>query len=257
MIDALHISETGLKSTQTWLDHLSNNVANMHTPGYKKTQVNFQDIVAAPTAIQTGNEAAGTRTFSGLGSKISAPMVDFSDGTLKATGRPLDIAVKGTGLLEVILDNGTFAYTRLGNLEVNSEGLLATNGGLALSDRIQIPDDVKKIEIKKDGMVMGIFADNNPPTELGRIQLANVINPNAFRPIGDSLYQTEEGTEIILRQPGEDGSGEIQQGFIEMSNVNLVDEMTSLVLAQRAYQLNARLIQTADQILETINNLRR
>ncbi len=258
MINALHISETGLRSTQTWLDHLSNNIANMHTPGYKKTTVNFQDMVSLPNpALNEHSEAPQVKSFSGIGSKISAPIVDFSEGALKSTGKPLDIAIKGSGLLEVVLANGEFAYTRLGTLGVNEEGLLATSEGLALSDKIQIPADIKKVEIKSDGTVMGTYSESNSKVELGRIQLASAISSDAFHPIGDSLYQVNEGTEITLKQAGESGSGEIVQGFIEMSNVDLVDEMTSLVLAQRAYQLNARLIQTADQILETINNLRR
>lgn len=256
MIDALHISETGLKSTQAWLDYLSNNVANMHTAGYKKANVNFQDIVSPSTLAPGADKANSAKSFSALGSKISEPVIDFSSGSLKSTGRALDVAIKGSGFLELITANGEFAYTRLGNLQVNEEGLLAVNG-LALSDKIQIPENTKKIDVKANGVVVATYSDSDTTVELGQIQLANAINSTSFRPIGDAMYQIDESAEITLHQAGEDGTGEIQQGFIEMSNVDLVDEMTSLVMAQRAYQLNARLIQTADQILETINNLRR
>lgn len=259
MIDALHISETGLRATQTWLDHISNNVANMHTPGYKKMVVNFQDMISAPTSSQEQLSGAGKTKFTGLGSRLSEPSVDLAEGAISATSRPLDIAIKGRGLLEVVLDNGQFAYTRLGSLEVNNEGFLAVRGGPMLSDRIQVPADLKNIEIRKDGTIIGSYADSDAfsEVELGRIQLADVANSSALRPIGNSLFQLDSDTSVVLRQPGESGNGEIMQGFLEMSNVDLVSEMTNIVLAQRAYQLNARLIQTADQILETVNNLRR
>jgi flagellar basal-body rod protein FlgG len=260
VIDALHISESGLKATQTWLDHISNNVANMHTPGFKKMAVNFQDMVSSPPAsAQQQPASAGKADFTVLGSRLSAPNVDLSQGPLSSTSRPLDIAIKGSGMLEVVLDNGEFAYTRLGSLEVNNDGFLAVRGGSMLSDRIQVPVDLKEIEIRKDGTVIGTYSDSNAfsEVELGRIQIADVVSSSALRPIGNSMFQLHDRSDVVLRQPGKDGSGEILQGYLEMSNVDLVGEMTNIVLAQRAYQLNARLIQTADQILETINNLRR
>jgi flagellar basal-body rod protein FlgG len=256
MIEALHISESGLKATQAWLDNISNNIANMHTSGYKSNVVSFNDLVSSPS--NDNSDSINFSAQSGLGTRISAPSINFTAGSLKQTERSLDLSINGEGLFEIVMENGDFAYTRLGNFQINNEGYLTTGNGLMLSDRIQIPADVESISITEDGDVTGVFSENSGTVSLGKIQLASVINTTALHSIGDSLYQfkTENG-EVILQTAGENGSGKLLQGFLEMSNVSLVDEMTNLVLAQRAYQLNARLIQTSDQILETINNMRR
>lgn len=260
MIDAIHISETGLKATQSWLDQLSNNVANMHTPGYKKMSAHFQDIVSSPLqSVNVNIASAQSLEFSGMGSRMSKPSVDMAAGSYSGTSRPLDVAIKGNGLFEVILENGEFAYTRLGSLQINKDGFLAVQGGHMLSDRIQVPADLKSIDIASNGTVTGVYSDSgiHSDIQLGRIQLADVTDSSSLKPMGNAMFQVENDSDIVLRQAGESGNGELMQGFLEMSNVDLVKEMTNLVLAQRAYQLNARMIQAADQVLETVNNLRR
>lgn len=256
MIDTLHVSETGLKANQLWLDHLSNNIANMHTIGYKKSTVSFVDLVqnnSLPNkAISVGSSQHG------LGTTLSEPKIEFNGGALKSTGEDLDIAIRGKGLLEVVLANGDTAYTRRGSLIVNPEGYLATSDGYVLSEKIEIPFDVVGIKINPDGAVEGSFSGGEPSQLLGNIELAIPSSTSLLTPIGGGLYRLDgEYNDLTLNRPGEQGAGEILQGFLETSNVELVDEMTNLVLAQRAYQLNARMIQTADQLLETINNLRR
>lgn len=257
MIDAIHISESGLKSTQKWLDNLSNNIANMYTTGFKKTDVGFLDVVSNSVVTNNAQSNNSYASLSGLGTKLSTPVIDMSSGPLKATSNALDMAVNGSGLFEVVLDDGRYAYTRVGNMQINQEGLLSI-GGYALSDQIHIPADIEEIKINKDGRVVGIYTGEELDIELGQIRLAMVNNTSALVAMGEGFYTVDYlAGEVMLHEPGQAGTGEIAQGFLEMSNVNLVDEMTNIMLAQRAYQLNARLIQTADQILETVNNLRR
>lgn len=257
MIDALHISESGLKANQQWLEHVSNNLANLHTPGYKKTTVNFVDMVRVenspfPTANSTG------QTSTGLGASLSNPRVELESGSVKSTGRPLDVAIRGNGLLEVILPDGTMGYTRSGSLQVNAEGYLTTQSGFVLSSQIEIPYDLSELIIHSNGVVEGVFTGDEANLQLGEILLAQPVDSGSLTPIGNSIFTVpEDYTGLVLSTPGQEGAGEIVQGFLEMSNVSLIDEMSNIVLAQRAYQLNARMIQTADQLLETINNLRR
>lgn len=257
MIEALHISESGLKANQQWLDIVSNNVANLHTPGFKKASVNFIDRVR----VENGATSIAGSQFQpgvGLGTSLSSPRVELTGGNVQASGRELDFAITGKGMLEVILPDGSMGYTRHGSLQINADGYLVTQGGLMLSSQIEIPYDVSKIDIQPNGLIEGFFAGEQNSAPLGEIVLAQMVGSDAYIPLGNSIFKlADKDASVILSPPGEDGAGELVQGFVEMSNVSLVDEMTNIVLAQRAYQLNARLIQTADQMLETINNLRR
>lgn len=256
MIEALHISESGLRATQSWIDNISNNVANMHTAGFKKTGVNFLDLVNK-SSESSGNHIARDDA-GGIGTKISNVEIDFTEGSMKSTGRALDVAIQGRGFLEVINDDGSLLYTRLGSLNVNRDGLLTTISGLELSDQISVPPDVNSVEIRQDGILVATFADGSGELELGQLNLALIPNAGAMDYVGSGLFAVNDMSgDAMLIEPGTEGAGSFLQGFLEMSNVELVDEMTDLVLAQRAYQLNARLIQTVDQILETVNNLRR
>ncbi len=254
MIDALHISQSGLKATQEWIDQISNNVANMQTAGFKKSNVQFENLVS-PTSEASASSGADQV---GMGTRMKQPVIDFTQGPIKTTMRQLDLAINGNGFLEVVTENGDYAYTKLGRLMVNEEGYLAASNGLLLSDQIQVPVDAESIKIREDGVVSVTFADENSEIEIGEIRLAMMPNPDAMTVVGDSLYSVSETSgDTVLQTPGENGAGRLMQGYLEMANVELVEEMTNLVLAQRAYQLNARLIQTTDQILETVNNLRR
>ena len=252
MIDALYISATGLRGQQKHIDTISNNVANLQTPGFKKGQVNFVeltkhsavDAVAAPT--QAAAEGAGTR--------VADIQTDFSTGDIKLTRNPLHVAIDGAGLLA----DGSLRYSRSGQLKLDSEGFLAAANGLRLSAGIQIPEDASELRIETNGEVSVRLANEIERTVLGQLELAQINNPDALIALGDSQYGLKNEEQMpTLGRPGELGLGLVQQGFLEMSNVDLVDEMTSLVLAQRAYQLNARVLQASDQVLETINNLRR
>lgn len=259
MIDALYIANTGLRSQQTQLDVISNNVVNMNTAGFKKSRVDFADLAYRNGKLPEVSKAdakQGSLVGSGIG--ISGSRVDFSGGEIRQTQSPLDIAVQGNGFLEVVTANGEVRYTRAGQLTVDGDGFLATHGGDRLSSNIQVPPDAEAIEVGSNGEVRVRLADDAEAVRLGTIELARFVNTNALKPVGNGYFtaNAETGAPFYAR-PGEAGVGELMQGFVEMSNVDLTEEMTNLMLAQRAYQLNARLLQTSDQILETINNLRR
>jgi flagellar basal-body rod protein FlgG len=251
MLEILQISENGLRTNQEWLNTISHNVSNIQTPGYKKASLNFGELVASTAMPQNGQPS----NFQGMGVAVESNMIDSSMGDIKATGRSLDVAITGTGFLEVELENGDYAYTRVGRLTINQDGRLTTHEGLLLSSDINIPEGTKNIVIGQTGIVTAqIGADET--MELGQLTLVNFTAPEFLHAIGSERYIATEKSgqpEQLIDQPDQG----FMQGYLEMSNVDLIDEMSDLMVAQRAYQLNARLIQTADQILETINNLRR
>ncbi len=251
MLEILQISENGLRTNQEWLNTISHNVSNIQTPGYKKTSLNFGELVTSSVIPQNGQPG----NFQGMGVTVESNMIDARMGDIKATGRSLDIAITGNGFLEVELENGDYAYTRVGRLTVNQDGRLTTHDGLLLSSDINIPSGTKNILIGQTGMVTANIGTDET-IELGQLTLVNFSAPEFLHAIGSERYIVTEKSgqpEQLIDQPDQG----FMQGYLEMSNVDLIDEMSDLMMAQRAYQLNARLIQTADQILETINNLRR
>lgn len=256
MIDALHISESGLRATQKWIDSISNNVANMQTAGFKKSAVHFSNLVRG--GEPTDGAASGNGTVTGAGTRLAEQVTVFSMGSVQATNSPLDVVIQGNGFFEVLRDDGSLAYTRLGRLKVAADGQLTSISGAPLSGDIRIPPDVEAIDIQPDGTIRGRVSGSEEIIELGQLKLARIGNPEAMHAIGDGFYvATSESGDASIQTAGSEGVGSLLQGHLEMSNVDLVEEMTSLVLAQRAYQLNARIVQTADQVMETINNLRR
>lgn len=262
MIDALNISESGLHATQKWIDSISNNVANMQTVGYKKMSVNFSNMVNQPASPGAPAADSQDNAAYGIGTQIASVNSVFTNGSIKSTKNELDVAIQGNGFFEVIRSDGTFAYTRAGQFKVNSEGALTTIDGLPLSADIRIPPDVSSVQIEANGNIKGLVASTGEVIDLGELRIANVIDPQSLKTVGNGLYVNDRSVNdsadsITLESAGTNGTGQLLQGFLEMSNVDLIEEMSSLVLAQRAYQLNARIIQTADQVMETINNLRR
>jgi flagellar basal-body rod protein FlgG len=254
MIDALYISATGLRSQQEQIDVISNNVANMQTPGFKRSRVNFAEM----TGVQPAPETIVAPQFNGDGARVLSTMAIFSEGELKATQNPTDIAIDGAGLYELQNEAGEKFYTRAGQFRVDAEGYLVSVNGLRLAQGVQISPDAKDIRIAPTGEISALLGNDTERTELGVIELASFASPDALTAVGQNMFSVTEGSGApTLGKPGDVGFGKLQQGYLEMANVDLVDEMTSLVMAQRAYQLNARVLQAADQILETINNLRR
>ena len=255
MIDALYIAASGLQGSQAQIDTISNNLANMQTPGYKRSQVTFANVATVtPSQVQQGivSDRAGE------GTEVLATHAVFSEGSLMQSSNPLDLAIQGEGFLEVVTASGDHVFTRDGQLRVDSEGYLSTVDGNRLAENIQIPPDAKHITVDQSGQVSALLGSDISPTQLGQIQLSMFSSPEGLQQVGGNAYvPTEKSGDPTTGKPEDAGFGSIQQGMIEQSNVDMVQSMTSLVLAQRAYQLNARVLQAADEILDTINNLRR
>lgn len=260
MFDALYISATGMRGQQLQIDAIAQNVANLQTVGYRRNVVSFAEIVASlPSAVLGGSDAGADRNShihaAGILSSVS---VSNTVGDLRATGDALNVAIDGPGFFEVIRVDGSPAYTRAGQLRVNEEGLLTVADGSQLAARIQIPPDARDLRILNDGRVMASTIDNQTQIELGRIELVTFSNPAALKPIGDNLYAGSSQTgEPQTSAPGDGGVGTLKQGFLENSNVQMADELVTMMLAQRAFELNSKLIQAADQMLGIANGLYR
>lgn len=252
MLEIIQISENGLRANQAWINSISHNVANIQTAGFKRSIINFGEVVNAPSDV---NAQASSSSFAGMGVAVNGEIKDPRQGDLRMTGRSLDLAIDGAGYFEVEMADGSYGYTRVGRLVVNEEGRLMTSTGRLINSNILIPMEALNVRVEQDGRVY-LDLNSDQMIDVGEIQIVHFANPEALRPIGDEIYiATENSGPAQGLMLGE--SARLLQGHLEMSNVNLIEEMSDLLLAQRAYQLNARLIQTADQILETINNLRR
>jgi flagellar basal-body rod protein FlgG len=254
MIDALYISASGLRSEQKQIDVISNNVANMQTPGFKRGRVNFVDVATAGVAGNLGMPMESN----GNGTRIHSTSTIFTGGDMRATQNPLDLAIDGAGFFELEAENGGVVYSRDGQFRIDAEGYLVTVQGLRLSQPIQIPKDANNVRVAQSGEVTAVLAGETERSVLGNIELTTFAADDMLVSVGDNRYTASDAAGApAYGRPGDTGFGTVQQGFVELANVDMVEEMTALVLAQRAYQLNARVLQASDQILETINNLRR
>jgi flagellar basal-body rod protein FlgG len=254
MIDALYISATGLRSQQEQIDVISNNVANMQTPGFKKSRVSFAEITNAVPGSQPAQHLLG----SGGGTRILSTLPVFSEGEMRLTQNVTDLAIDGAGFFELETATGEKVYTRAGQFRVDADGYLTSVNGLRLAQGVQIPPGAVDVRVSIAGEVSARLGDDSERTVIGAIELATFGSPDALQAIGENNFApTADAGAASFGRPGDPGFGKVQQGYLEMANVDLIDEMTTLVMAQRAYQLNARVLQASDQILETINNLRR
>ncbi|MGF1731268.1 flagellar basal-body rod protein FlgG [Photobacterium kasasachensis] len=258
MIDALYIAGSGIQTQQTYVDVISNNIANVNTIGYKRESVSFSDMVSGSQSANGSSVSQSPIAFGGNGATINEIRPVFEDGDLRATDSELDLAISGRGFFEVELENGEQAYTRVGKLSINTDGKLATATGQILSANITVPLDAKSIEISSTGEVHVSVPNETNKVYIGELELAKFSSPSELDPAGYGLYKATDSSGLAYYgKPGEAGFGDIRQGFVEVSNVSMVAEMVNLMLAQRAYQLNARVVQTADQLMETANNLTR
>jgi flagellar basal-body rod protein FlgG len=266
-ITALHSAATGLRALSTRIDVVANNLANAETTAFKRSRVNFEDLMYLQQKQPGVTNAAGDITpagiFVGLGTRISNTQIDLEQGSLESTSRPLDVGISGNGFFKVkILDSlgDGFGYTRNGNFFVNNEGrlVLGMGDGYRLVPDIQIPTGTTDVSISESGMVEVTKAGDDQTTSVGQLEITQFINPQGLKLLGGSIYlKTEASGEPIDSKPGEDGAGTVLQGFLEGSNVDPVKELVTLIKTQRAFELNSQSIQTADQALQTIGNLRR
>lgn len=261
MIRGLYTAATGMNSMQHQIDVTSNNIANVNTTGFKQDRAEFQDLM-----YETLNYTAGQTTQTsvnptgidvGLGVKISGIQKNFTEGDLKLTSNPLDLAIQGKGFFQITLPSGETAYSRNGSFKLNSEGSIVNGSGYPLSPEIVVPDNVTDLTIAKDGTVTAKDPQTGREDELGQITIADFINPAGLTPLGDSLFmQSNASGDVLEGNPTEEQFGSIQQGMIELSNVKLVNEMVDLITAQRAYEANSKAITTTDSMLDTVNRLK-
>jgi flagellar basal-body rod protein FlgG len=260
MMRSLWISKTGMEAQQTQLDTISHNLANASTNGYKRSHAVFEDLmyqnmrqVGAQTTEQT---ALPTGLQLGLGTRAVATARNFTQGSLQQSGNPLDVAVSGSGFFELTMPDGTTGYTRDGSFQVNANGQLVTNNGYAVQPGITIPPTAQKVMIGADGTVSAQLQGQAAPQAVGQLTLASFINPAGLDPRGQNIFtETAASGAPNSGVPGANGLGQIQQGFVETSNVNVVEELVQMIQTQRAYELNSKAIQTSDQMLQKLAQL--
>jgi flagellar basal-body rod protein FlgG len=259
MIDSLYIGATGMHAQQMSIDVISNNLANVNTTGFKKSRVNFEDLLYRNVTRANGLIGSLDNAHQlGTGAAVAGTGKVFTMGDIKKTDGPLDLAIRGQGFFEVVLPTGDFGYTRSGAFEVNRDGMLSTSDGYRLSASIQVPVDATSIIVDANGRVSANVVGESRPIEIGNLEIANFTNPEGLNPLGDNLYvATQKSGDAIRGIPGENGLGALSQGFLEASNVKLVEEMISLILAQRAYEINSKVVQASDEMMSITNNLYR
>jgi flagellar basal-body rod protein FlgG len=259
MIDSLYIGATGMNAQQLNIDSVANNLANVNTTGFKRSRTEFADLVYR--SVDLAGAANGGRAMTGrmgMGTAVMGSAKLFGAGDLKKTGEIFDLAVNGPGFFEVVLPDGNLAYTRNGALRLDRDGFLATQDGFRLSAQVQVAPDAQQVRIAADGGVFVKLPGETAETELSRVELASFANPAGLNALGDNVYgATDQSGPATLGTAGANGLGQIQQGFLEGSNVKLIDELLGLILAQRAYELNAKVVQASDELLGMANNLRR
>ena len=259
MLRAFSTAATGMAAQQTMVDMIANNLANINTNGFKRSQIDFQDLLYEKVRQSGAEVAAGIKSPGGIevgsGVRVASTVKVYTPGELENTGRNLDIAVMGEGFLQVTLPNGQIRYTRDGMLQTNADGQLVTTSGYMIEPSITIPIDALSVDIGKDGTV-NITDSSGNASVVGTLQLARFANPSGLTNEGDNLLsQTEASGTATLGTPGENGFGTIMPGFLEKSNVQMVNELVNLITAQRAYEINSRAIRAGDEMLSTTNGL--
>lgn len=260
MIRSLWIARTGLSAQQTNVDVIANNIANVSTNGFKKSRAVFEDllyqVVRQPGAqsSQTTQVSNGLQLGTGV-QPVSTARI-FTQGNLQKTDNPLDIAIDGAGFFQVLLPDGTIAYTRNGSFQKDNQGNIVTPDGYPLQPNINIPQNALSISIGKDGVVSITQQGQAQPTQLGTIQVATFINPGGLLSVGNNLFlETGSSGTPTPSDPGQNGAGSVQQNYVETSNVDVAEELVSMIEAQRAYELNSKVVTTSDQMLARLTQM--
>ncbi len=258
---ALHTAATGMMAQELNVQVISNNIANLRTTGYKRQQAHFQDLLyehqrraGSATSNQGTQLPAGISLGSGV--KTAATIRTMTQGSLTATERPYDVAIRGEGYLRVRLPDGRTAYTRDGSLDLDSQGQLVTRDGYLVEPGITIPENASAVTITAQGQVQATIPGQTAPQDLGQIQLARFINKTGLESIGDNLFlETAASGPAIDGNPGTDGFGTLQQSYLEEANVNAVTELSALIAAQRAYEMNAKVVTATEQMLSSTTQM--
>lgn len=262
MMRSLWSAASGMTAQQFSIDTIANNLANVNTTGFKKSRVDFQDLLYQSVRYAGTPVSAGAQIPTGIqlghGVRPVATQKMFSQGTFMQTNNPLDVVIEGDGFFQVLLPDGTIAYTRDGAFKKDGDGRIVTSDGYPLEPEILIPEDAVSINIGSDGTVSVLQAGSDQPEFVENIELVRFINPAGLRSRGGNLFTaTVASGEPSVGTPGLYGFGSLAQGYLEMSNVQVVEEMVNMIVAQRAYETNSKAIQASDDMLQTANNLRR
>jgi flagellar basal-body rod protein FlgG len=259
MNEALWIAKTGLDAQQTRMATISNNLANASTTGFKRGRAVFEDLLYQNLRQVGAQSSQDTQLPSGLmlgtGVRVVATEKLFTQGSLAQTENPLDVAIEGRGFLQVLLPDGTLAYTRDGSMQRDSQGQMVTASGYVMQPAITLPADAQSVNIGSDGTVSVVVPGSAAPTQVGSLQLADFINPTGLQPIGKNLFlESAASGSPQTGNPGLNGLGTLTQGYVEGSNVNVVEELVSMIETQRAYEMNSKAISTSDQMLAYVSN---
>ncbi len=262
MIRSLWTSATGMQAQELNIDVIANNLANVNTSGFKKSRAEFQDLLYESLRPAGAASSADTTVPTGIqlghGTRPAAVQKMFGQGDFQNTGNELDWAIEGDGFFQIELPDGDTGYSRSGEFKLDADGRIVNPDGFPLIPEMTVPTDTISISVGLDGTVSVIQAGDATPTEIGTVQLARFVNPAGLRSLGKNLYSRTNGSgDEIIGTPGDNGFGTLAQGFLEMSNVSVVDEMVNMITAQRAYETNSKVITTADDMLQLANNLKR
>jgi len=262
MMRSLWTAASGMSAQQFNIDTISNNLANVNTGGFKRSRVDFQDLLYQTLRFAGTPTTQGAQIPTGIqmghGVRPVATQKIFTQGTFKQTDNPLDIVIEGQGFFQILLPDGSIAYTRDGAFKKDAEGRLVTSDGFPLEPEIIVPEDAVEITIGSDGTVSVILTNQDEPQNIGNIELARFVNPAGLSSFGRNLFiATAASGPPIIGTPGLDGFGIVAQGYLELSNVQVVEEMVNMIISQRAYESNSKAIQASDDMLQTANNLRR
>ena len=257
----MHTASSGMTAQQLNVDNIANNLANVNTPGYKKSRIEFQDLLyqtVRPAGSETlGETEAPTELQVGCGTRPVATTKLYSQGEIVETGNPLDMAIQGDGFFQIRLPDGTEAYTRDGSFKISEDGKIVNSDGFILEPEITIPLDTVGIVISRDGLMSAYISGVTEPQEIGQIELVKFINPAGLKNIGHNLYQrTPASGEYTFGNPATEGFGSVEQMYLETSNVDVVEEMVNMIVAQRAYEINSKVIKTADDMMALTNRLK-
>ena len=259
MNQALWVAKTGLDAQQMRMSVVSNNLANTNTTGFKRDRASFENLLYQQVRQPGGSTSSQTQLPSGLqlgtGVRVVSTSKDFQQGNPQQTGRSLDVMVNGRGFFEVLLPDGSPAYTRDGSFQINAQGELVTNSGYAVQPGIQVPEGAQSLTIGNDGTVSVTMAGQAQALEIGSLTLTDFVNPSGLQAKGENLYvETTASGPAQAGTPGLNGLGSVVQGSLEGSNVNVVEELVSMIETQRAYEMNAKAISTTDSMLGYLNN---
>ncbi|MCH8326920.1 MAG: flagellar basal-body rod protein FlgG [Candidatus Marinimicrobia bacterium] len=262
MIRALRTAALGMSAQQLQLDVIANNLANINTTGFKRSSVEFQDVLYETIVSGGGdggpNQGKPANLQVGLGNRAVSTFRSFAQGAVAETGNALDLAISGDGFFQVLRPDGSYAYVRDGSFRLNADGFIVTATGARLASELSLPSGTEDISVGEDGVVRVLLSGEAEPQEIGQIELAKFVNPAGLKSLGGNMYEeTSASGQPIIGFAGDDGFGTTIQGFLEKSNVDVVQEMINMIIAQRAYEINSKAVKTADDMLAVANNIRR